>query len=360
MGRAGAVIVDEISQVQAALLRAVCLRMTYTRALLYNLLFSAYAAIWETFGKTGFVLLSGDHLQLPPVPQRTSLLAPLDNATPEHKTGAAIFSNMPAVIAMSTAMRFNDDTLRSILAKMRTPGGRKLSEQEWTALDATKLEHQLKDPSFFHRAQDFYHSSYLWAIVTMIAYLKARESATAANTPLLLMQAVDKPAKVALKEHYVEMLRVPSLSTTKRLPGIAYVHIGMRVRLTTPVLPPWAVQDSTGTVVSIDFGNGHEPVHHGNCPGEILLKVLPAAIYVQLDACELEFLPPTPCAEHQLVGFHSSCADCKSYPGLIQVKPQTYQWYFQDKDFSTTVERTTFGIMPEKACPLYGSPGHDS
>ncbi|CAK9072462.1 unnamed protein product [Durusdinium trenchii] len=64
-------------------------------------------------------------------------------------------------------------------------------------------------------------------------------------------------------------------------------------------------QDSTGTVVSIDFGNGHEPVHHGNCPGEILLKVLPAAIYVQLDACELEFLPPTPCnvqiekAKHQ-------------------------------------------------------------
>ena len=29
------------------------------------------------------------------------------------------------------------------------------------------------------------------------------------------------------------------------------VHIGMRVRITTQVLPPWAVQDATGTVMEI-------------------------------------------------------------------------------------------------------------
>eukprot|EP00438_Fugacium_kawagutii_P029642 Skav202685 [mRNA] locus=scaffold1791:746792:748141:- [translate_table: standard] len=357
MGQAGGVIVDEISQVQAPLLHAVSLRMTYARMLRYNLNPNAYATVWETFGKTGFVLLSGDHLQLPPVPQRTSLLAPLEFATPEHKTGAAIFSSMPTVFAMETAMRFDDETLRSILHKMRTPGGKKLSEHEWAALEATKIENHVQNTSWFQKTKDYFHSSYLWSIVTMVAYYKAKESASAANTPLFLIQAVQKPAKTALKEHYVEMLRVPSLSTTRRLPGITAVHIGMRIRLTTSVLPPWAVQDSAGTVMAIDFGENQPPSHHGVCAGEVLLRALPLAIYVQLDDCQLEFLPPTPCDGHQLLGFDSSCSDCKRHPGLIQIKPQTFQWYFQDKDFSTTVERTTFGIMPEKACPLYGLQG---
>ena len=212
MEQAGGLIVDEISQVQAALFHAVSLRMTYARALRYNLNTSAYATVRETFGKTGFVLLSGDHLQLPPVLKRTSLLAPLDYATPEHKTGAAIFSNMPTVFAMETAMRFDDDTLRSILAKMRTPGGEKLSENEWAALEPTKIENHSANPAWLQDARDFYHSCYLWSIVTKIAYLKARESATRANCPLFLIQAVDRPTKTALLEQYVAMLRIPSLS----------------------------------------------------------------------------------------------------------------------------------------------------
>ena len=152
------------------------------------------------------------------------------------------------------------------------------------------------------------------------------------------------------------MLHIPSLSTTKRLPGIVAVHIGTRIRFTTAVLPPWAVQDATGIVMAFDFGEGRAPfAYHGLCPGEILLQKLPSAIYVKLDDCDLKFLPPTACDAHQR--YYPACCDCKRYPGLIQVKPQTYQWYFQDKDFGTTVERTTFGIMPEKACPLYGLQG---
>ena len=69
--------------------------------------------------------------------------------------------------------------------------------------------------------------------------------------------------------------------------------------------------------------------------GEILLQKLPSAIYVKLDDCGLEFLPPTACDAHQLAGYDPACGDCKRCPGLIQVKPQTYQWYFQDKDFGT-------------------------
>ena len=116
------------------------------------------------------------------------------------------------------------------------------------------------------------------------------------------------------------------ISEARRLPGIAAVHIGMRIRLTTSVLPPWAVQDSAGTVMAIDFGESQPPSQHGMCAGEVLLRTLPRAMYVQLDNCQLEFLPPTPCDGHQLLGFDSSCTDCKRYPGVIQIKPQTHQW----------------------------------
>jgi hypothetical protein len=113
---------------------------------------------------------------------------------------------------METAMRFDDDTLRSILAKMRTPGGEKLSENEWAALEPTKIENHSANPAWLQDARDFYPSCYLWSIVTKIAYLKARESATRANCPLFLIQAVDRPTKTALLEQYVAMLRIPSLS----------------------------------------------------------------------------------------------------------------------------------------------------
>jgi hypothetical protein len=46
---------------------------------------------------------------------------------------------------------------------------------------------------------------------------------------------------------YRDMLQVANLSTTRRLPGHACFHLGMRIRITASVLPPWAVQDATGT-----------------------------------------------------------------------------------------------------------------
>lgn len=56
--------------------------------------------------------------------------------------------------------------------------------------------------------------------------------------------------------------------------------------------------------MAIDFGDGRAPfAYHGLCPGEILLQKLPSAIYVKLDDCGLEFLPPTACDAHQLAGY---------------------------------------------------------
>ena len=92
------------------------------------------------FGNISFLAFCGDHLQLPPVPKSSGLLAPQDGANVEHKVGEFIFSRFEYVFEKQTMKRFTDPTLVDILKKMRQPGGAELSQQEWKALEATNLD----------------------------------------------------------------------------------------------------------------------------------------------------------------------------------------------------------------------------
>ena len=156
------------------------------------------------------------------------------------------------------------------------------------------------------------------------------------------------------------MLQVANLSTTKRLPGIVCFHQDMRVRLTASVLPPWAVQDSTGYIKYIDL----HPVDKNalesssTLPGEYKL-VYPPILYVELDGVDQEFLPPTTCSRHLDTGFNDGCADCIMHKGLVQIKAQKATWYYVDdkNGYASSVDRLQLPIMPEKACPLYGLQG---
>ena len=136
----GAVAVDEFSQLQGPLLHAASLLATYARSSTFNLDVNAYAEQSNLFGRIAVLGVFGDHLQLPPVPKSTSLLRDLTDASAEHKAAAAMFANLEDVFFITTAMRFENRTLISILQKMRKAGGEKLSEQEKTALMKTRLD----------------------------------------------------------------------------------------------------------------------------------------------------------------------------------------------------------------------------
>ena len=82
----------------------------------------------------------GDHLQLPPVPKKSSLFAPLEGASQEHRVGASIFRNAKYVYQLQQMMRFKDPTLVRILRAMRTEGGEALSNKDWDALIKTELK----------------------------------------------------------------------------------------------------------------------------------------------------------------------------------------------------------------------------
>ena len=117
---------------------AASLRTTYAREAQYGLNRSSYSAPCERYGRIAILWYSQDHLQLPPVPESSSMLAPLEGTSNEHQVGANVFRNAELVFQFSTAMRFTDETLIEILEAMRTPGGRKLSHAQWQALVNTE------------------------------------------------------------------------------------------------------------------------------------------------------------------------------------------------------------------------------
>ena len=238
------------------------------------------------------------------------MLAPLEGTSAEHKVGAKIFRNAELVFQFQTAMRFTDETLIQILETMRTPGGRKLSHAQWQALlNTVRSAEQSADVSAVRPDEsNYYHVCYCWSVITMAAFMLARVSAQRAGQTLFYAQAVDQALtliqRASKEEFYEEVLKIPSLSSTKRLPAVVLWHHGMRMKFSTTLQQPFAVQDVECTVV------GFEPADNDydtmavldaqHCQGEHVCAFMPKAIYVNIDDCDHHFLPPAPCPVHRL------------------------------------------------------------
>ena len=257
------------------------------------------------------------------------MLAPIEEATNEHAAGARIFRNAELVFQFQKAMRFTDATQIAILECMRTPGGMSLSSMQWESLMATKLS--AAQPTV---PPGWYHSCYCWSVTTMASYMVARQSAQRCNRPLIYVQAVDEPkgvwTKMDPRQLLQDMLRVHSLSQTKRLPGVVLFHHGMRMRLTTTIADaaPFAVQDVECTVVGfdVDAADSINSSLRTAASTEMLCTRLPKAIYVKLDDCEHRFLPPGTCPLHRTRGHDAECEACASavQPGVFAVKPDRF------------------------------------
>ena len=115
---AGAMHLDEYSQLQAELNHAAAVRTTYAREAKFNLNRNSYHTPQERYGRLAIISYAGDHLQLPPVPASSSVLAPLENTSAEHKTGARIFRNAELVFQFEKAMRIQDETQIAILDRV--------------------------------------------------------------------------------------------------------------------------------------------------------------------------------------------------------------------------------------------------
>ena len=93
-------------------------------------------------------------------------------------------------------------------------------------------------------------------------------------------------SEVDREKLYQAFLQVSSLTQTKRLPAFCLLHIGMEVRLTTTLEVPYAVQDATGTVISIEFGHSGTAVEEHNLRDPVLQNLKPEETSEQLtDSC---------------------------------------------------------------------------
>ena len=115
--KCGALLIDEYGQLQTTLFHASCLLWTLAREARCKLKRENYSQPREIAGRISKLVLSGDHLQLPPVPKTASLLAIIEGTSDEHKAGAAMFASIEHVFELETMMRFRDPILRQILEK---------------------------------------------------------------------------------------------------------------------------------------------------------------------------------------------------------------------------------------------------
>jgi hypothetical protein len=352
---------------------AASLLATYARESKFGLRRGDYALPRERFGRAAIVADAGDHLQLPPVPKKNSLFAPLEHTSQEHRVGTSIFRNAHYVFQLKQMMRFKDDTLLRILHTMRTLGGKALADSDWGALMATETAEQ--SGSAGKPALDthgWYHTCYVWSVTAMASFMEARESARKSQNTLFYIQAVDLctnfalPSNAFAQELHRALLQVPSLTKTKRLPAYCLLHVGMQIRLTTTLEMPWAVQDATGTVLEIQWASDDQEAKRymasASPDPEILLQKLPLAVLVRLDECDHFFLPCEPCSS--CVSFNSCCPDClhnrEKLKGVFAVTPLQKPWKYDGQELQgqfINVSRRQLPLAPAKILPLYSMQG---
>ena len=205
----------------------------------------------------------------------------------------------------------------------------------------------------------------------MASFMLAREYARTKKQTLFYVQAIDQPLTVIQhaeqKPFLTNLLRFPNISTTKRLPAAVLFHIGMRMRFTTTLQQPFAVQDVECTVVGFnpdDLDQAAQREVNLQCrSGEYVCTYMPKAIYVTIDECTHQFLPSPPCAVHRLTGHDASCLNCISavQPGVFAVRPLTriFKYYYDAaaKSKYVKVQRKQFPLIPARPVPLYSMQG---
>ena len=357
-GEVGIEAIDELGCVPADLLHADALRSTYGRASRHKLNPTDYMKLQEAWGRLAVKILSGDFLQLPPVPATASLLAPLQGRSYEHQQGRALLANVDYVIDFVKMQRFDDPLLREVLHVMRTPGGKKVSEAAWAAIKNTELKSQgdaaqpaATDPRLA-QTLDWYEAAYEWRIVSYAMHTKARLRAKAEKKVLFYIQAVDRPALDLGTKDFEAMFAEPNLSTTKKLAGLLPVYRGMEMALVDSILPPWYVPGTVGKVVGIE-PHTHEPPIQGRASieeaGCVLLRFMPKCIYLKIEGSDHIFLSRQ----------NPGAAQPSDLKGVIAVAPKSRAWRFVSDTFTKAipVTRTQIPLLPHKVSTLHGIQG---
>ena len=342
-GSLGVDVIDELGAVRGDLLHADALRKTYGRCLRYDLDTMAYMKPAETWGRMACKILSGDFYQLPPVPDSSSLLAATKGATYEQQQGRKLLMDMEYVVDFVQVQRFDDPLLVEVLEAMRTPGGKKISEDAWRAITAAEIKQA--DPRL-RDARGWYECAYTWRIVSYAMQFHARLNAKSAGQVLYYIPAIDSPSVRMTRKDFDDMRGFSNVSTSASLLGILPIYIGMEMKLGESYLPPSIVRGAPVEVVDIELHpmepdiRGRDSIASHGC---VVLQYMPKCIYVRLQNCQDLFLA-------------SANAELQ---GVFAVQPVTRSWHYKGNtmEAAVAVSRTQCPLLPRKQCTLHGVQG---
>ena len=214
--------------------------------------------------------------------------------------------------------------------------------------------------------EHWYHAGQMWASVSMAQVIRSKLSASEAQATLYFIPALDtvlnRPddSKITDADMAKCVAAFPNMNHTGKLPAIAMLHIGMRVRLTHKLVPPDAVPDTTGTVISIEFDEMDEAKDTTRPPPATrILWKLPLAVIVKLDDTTTEFLPPRACRQHSFSGPQRDCQCCDFRKGCFAVVPQKSRTFTvqmpkpgSDTSYDLKVQRTQVPLTISNASTL--------
>ena len=188
--------------------------------------------------------------------------------------------------------RFEDPLLVEVLEAMRTPGGKKISENAWEAIKATQIKKGEEDKRLWE-ARNWYECAYEWRLVSYAMHAHARLNAKVAGRLLYYIPAIDAPSARMNQQDDEDMRAQPNISTSAKLPGILPVYIGMEMILTESYLPPRIVRGAPVEVVDIELHpmeadiRGRASIDSHGC---VVLFYMSKCIYVRLQSCKDRFL----------------------------------------------------------------------
>ena len=254
--------------------------------------------------------------------------------------------------------RFNDPLLLEVLEAMRTPGGKRISEEAWRAITSTEIQKsgasqpgeidvRLRD------ARHWYECAYEWRIVSYAMHSHAKLNAKADSKLLYYIPSIDIPTVRLSKKDFDDMRSQPNIGNTAKFPGILPLYIGMEMFLTETYLPPRIVRGTPVDVVDIELHPMEPPIEGRSSiasHGCVILRYMPKHIYVRVKNCETFFLRPRASASQPGV------ADLQ---GVIAVSPRPRTWRYKNQSMKepVAVSRTQMPLLPRKQCTLHGVQG---
>ena len=274
--------------------------------------------------------------------------------------GRKLLMDIQHIVDFVQMKRFDDPLLIQILEAMRVPGGRKISDEAWRAIEATRIQEAggadqpapETDPRL-RDARGWYECAYEWRIVSYTMHTHARLNAKASGALLYYIPSVDLPSVRLSQQQFHEMRAMPNIGMTAKLPGILPIYVGMEMILSDSYLPPRIVRGAPVVVVDIELHPSEPPLPGRSsiaAHGAVVLHFMPPCIYVRLKNSTDLFL---------VSASASSQTGRRDLRGVIAIQPTTRAWRFKGKDMpsAVAVNRRQIPLLPMKQCTLHGAQG---